>query len=53
MRCEQSELSSAAATKQTFLVHGEPEPAEALAKTLRNDRGWNVTLPELWGRGLN
>jgi metallo-beta-lactamase family protein len=33
--------------KQTFLVHGEPEPAEALAKTLRIDRGWNVTLPEL------
>jgi metallo-beta-lactamase family protein len=33
--------------KQTFLVHGEPEPAEALAKTLRNNRGWNVALPEL------
>jgi metallo-beta-lactamase family protein len=33
--------------KQTFLVHGEADSAEALAKTLRTERRWNVTLPEL------
>ena len=30
-----------------FLVHGEPSSAEALAATLRNERGWNVTIPDL------
>ena len=33
--------------KQVFLVHGEPQSAEALGATLRTDRGWNVTIPAL------
>ena len=32
---------------QVFLVHGEPKSAEALAATLRAQRGWNVTIPAL------
>lgn len=33
--------------KQTFLTHGEPDAAAALAKTLREERGWSVTVPEM------
>jgi metallo-beta-lactamase family protein len=33
--------------KQTFLVHGELDSAEALAATLRADRGWDVVIPAL------
>lgn len=33
--------------KQTFMTHGEPDSAEALAHTLRSDRGWQVTVPKL------
>lgn len=33
--------------KQTFLTHGEPDSIDALAETLRDDRGWDVTGPEL------
>ena len=33
--------------KRTFVVHGEPAPAEALAKTLRESRDWpNVEVPD-------
>ena len=32
--------------KRTFVVHGEPAPAEVLAKTLRESRDWpNVEVP--------
>jgi metallo-beta-lactamase family protein len=33
--------------RAVFLVHGEPESAEALAATLRSERGWTVHLPAL------
>jgi metallo-beta-lactamase family protein len=33
--------------KSVFLVHGEPDSAEALAHTLRAERGWNVHIPAL------
>lgn len=33
--------------KQTFLTHGEPDSMDAFAETLREDRGWEVTCPEL------
>jgi metallo-beta-lactamase family protein len=33
--------------KRTFLVHGEPDSAEAFAATLRADRGWDVAIPAL------
>ncbi|MEQ8837491.1 MAG: MBL fold metallo-hydrolase RNA specificity domain-containing protein, partial [Lacipirellulaceae bacterium] len=33
--------------KQTFLTHGEPDSMDAFADTLREDRGWEVTCPEL------
>lgn len=33
--------------KKTFLTHGEPDSSAALAETLRQDRGWEVALPEL------
>ncbi len=33
--------------KRTFVVHGEPVAAEALAHTLRQEKGWpNVTVPD-------
>jgi len=33
--------------KRTFVVHGEPAPAEALAKTLRESQDWpNVEAPD-------
>ena len=33
--------------RQTFLTHGEPDASAALAETLRADRGWKVTVPEM------
>jgi metallo-beta-lactamase family protein len=33
--------------KSVFLVHGEVPSAESLAQTLRNERGWNVHVPDL------
>jgi metallo-beta-lactamase family protein len=33
------------APKQTFLTHGEPVAADALAEELRTTRGWNVATP--------
>ena len=35
------------APKQTFLTHGEPESASALANTLRSQHGWKVTVPAM------
>lgn len=35
------------APRRTFLTHGEPDSAEALAETLRTQRGWEVRVPEL------
>lgn len=33
--------------KRTSIVHGEPTPAKALAKTLREAHGWpNVEVPD-------
>ena len=40
-------LEPLAPPKATFLVHGEPDSAEALAHTLRAERGWNVKIPAL------
>ena len=34
------------APKHTFIVHGEPAAATALADTLRTERGWAVTVPD-------
>ncbi len=34
-------------TKGTFLVHGEPDSMDALARTLRTERGWTVFTPAL------
>ncbi len=31
---------------RTFVVHGEPEAAQALTDRLRQRRGWHVTIPE-------
>lgn len=33
--------------RQTFLTHGEPDSAAALAETLRDEKGWKVTVPEM------
>lgn len=38
------------APKRTFLTHGEPDAADALAEELRTTRGWNVATPELGER---
>jgi metallo-beta-lactamase family protein len=40
-------LQALSPPKATFLVHGEPASADALADTLRRDRGWNVLTPNL------
>jgi metallo-beta-lactamase family protein len=40
-------LEPLAPPKQTFLVHGEPHSAEALGATLHDNRGWNITIPDL------
>lgn len=32
--------------KLTFIVHGEPDSAEALAQRLKNELGWNTILPQ-------
>lgn len=40
-------LNDLPAPKQTFMTHGEPESAAALAKTLREERGWEVAEPAL------
>jgi metallo-beta-lactamase family protein len=32
--------------RETFLVHGEPGPREALAAALRSKLGWKVSMPE-------
>lgn len=40
-------LGPLARPKGVFLVHGELEAAQALARTLRSDRGWAVHLPAL------
>jgi predicted metal-dependent RNase len=36
-----------AAPRRTFLVHGEPPAAAALAEFIRSRRGWNVHVPSL------
>jgi metallo-beta-lactamase family protein len=33
--------------RKTFLTHGEPQAADALAEELRTTRGWEVATPEL------
>ena len=40
-------LGSMAAPRRTFLVHGEPPAAAALAEFIRSRRGWNVHVPAL------
>jgi metallo-beta-lactamase family protein len=40
-------LGSMAAPRRTFLVHGEPAAAAALAEFIRSRRGWNVHIPAL------
>ncbi|MEI6657353.1 MAG: MBL fold metallo-hydrolase [Planctomycetota bacterium] len=40
-------LGSMAAPRRTFLVHGEPPAAAALAEFIRSRRGWNVHIPAL------
>jgi len=38
------------APKRTFIVHGEPEPREALAARIREELGWELELPNLHER---
>ncbi len=33
--------------REVFLVHGEPEAADAMAARIRSDRGWTTRTPEL------
>ncbi|MCE9605686.1 MAG: MBL fold metallo-hydrolase [Planctomycetia bacterium] len=40
-------LQPLAPPKRTFITHGELDAANALAQTLRQDRGWNVTIPKM------
>ena len=40
-------LAPLPAPRETFLTHGEKASAEALAETLRRDRGWQVRVPRM------
>ncbi len=40
-------LKNLPAPKRTFLTHGELASANALADTLRADRGWDVVIPKM------
>jgi metallo-beta-lactamase family protein len=40
-------LAPLARPKRVSLVHGEPDSADALAETLRKERGWTVDVPSL------
>ena len=40
-------LEPLAAPKKTFITHGEPEAAEAMAQLLRAQRSWSVVVPTL------
>jgi metallo-beta-lactamase family protein len=40
-------LGSMPAPKRTFLVHGEPPAARAMAEFLKSRRGWDVHVPSL------
>jgi metallo-beta-lactamase family protein len=40
-------LAPLARPKHTFLVHCEPQPGEAFAAALQEQRGWEVSLPEM------
>lgn len=40
-------LSDLPTPKKTFMTHGEPKSADALAETLREDKGWEVVVPDL------
>ena len=40
-------LKDLPAPKRTFLTHGELASANALADTLRADRGWDVVVPKM------
>lgn len=40
-------LSPLSPPRQTFLTHGEPDSAAALAETLRTERNWDVVVPQL------
>lgn len=40
-------VSGLSPSRGVFLVHGEPASADALAHTLRTERGWNVDTPAL------
>lgn len=40
-------LQPLAAPKRTFITHGELPAADALATTLREQRGWDVVIPKM------
>jgi metallo-beta-lactamase family protein len=40
-------VSGLSPSRGVFLVHGEPNSADALAHTLRSERGWQVDTPHL------
>ena len=40
-------LGSLPAPRRTFLVHGEPPAARAMAEFLRESRGWNAEVPAI------
>ncbi|MDC0936618.1 MBL fold metallo-hydrolase [Pirellulales bacterium] len=40
-------LNDLSAPRQTFLTHGEPDSASALAETLRDTKSWDVATPQI------
>ncbi len=40
-------LDPLSAPKKTFMTHGEPDSAAALAETLQREKGWDVLVPDL------
>ncbi|HCK05345.1 MAG TPA: hypothetical protein DHV98_03030 [Flavobacteriaceae bacterium] len=38
---------SSKSSKQTYLIHGEPQAQEILAEKIFNEKGWFVSIPKL------
>ena len=45
-------MSTEAGTGTAYVVHGEPDSAQALVTRIRDDLGWNAVVPRYGERVL-